>query len=402
MSQRTPLRFQSSDYATFLLYITYAWCAFCIPNVLAPLTEELHFALDEGNNALAGTLALWRGGFVLLSMTICGFIAGRWGKRHSLSVATVLVGGGILLATTVHSYMTLVVAIVISSIGQGFFEGLVTPLVNENHRSDQDAARYVNITHSFWSVGSVSIMLLAGLLLQHGVSWRIVLACVGCITLIPGAFFFRQRQQDQRIPGEMRSFRQTWGEARQALTSSHFWLFLAAMPLASGVEHSLLFWMPTYLQTRWAVGPAAAGVGTALFAVGMFVGRFLAGLMGGQKSTGKILVCCATTLLAASLVALNAAPLWLFMATLFLLGVATGPLWPGLQNHCVNRLPALDQTTMLILLPTAGAAGFGVFPFLLGLLTDKFGNTGSFFLLPACAIAFLLLLVIDWTIHDKT
>jgi hypothetical protein len=57
---------------------------------------------------------------------------------------------------------------------------------------------------------------------------------------------------------------------------------------------------------------------------------------------------------------------------------------------------------MLILLPTAGAAGFGVFPFLLGLLTDKFGNTGSFFLLPACAIAFLLLLVIDWTIHDKT
>ena len=402
MPQRTPLRFQPCDYATFLVYITYAWCAFCIPNVLGPLTEELHFALDEGNNALAGTLALWRGGFVLLSMTVCGFIAGRWGKRHSLAAATLLVGGGILLATTVHCYTTLVVAIVISASGQGFFEGLVTPLVNENHRAEQDAARYVNLTHSFWAVGSISIMLLAGLLLQHGVSWRVVLACVGCITLIPGAFFFRQRHQDQRIPGEVRSFRQTWEAARMALGSPRFWLFLAAMPLASGIEHSLLFWMPTYLQTRWTVGPAAAGVGTALFAVGMFVGRFLAGLLGRQKSTGRILLACALALLVVSMLAWKVASLWMFMTTLLLLGIGTGPVWPGIQNHCVNRLRTLDQTTILILLPTAGAAGFGIFPWLLGLLTDHFGNTGSFCLLPACAIAFLLLLVIDGTIHDKT
>ena len=402
MSSRAPLRFQPCDYACFLVYTTYAWCAFCIPNVLGPLTEELHFAINDGNAALAGTLALWRGGFVLLSMTVCGFIAGRWGKRHSLAIATVLVGGGILFGATANCYTTLVAAIVVSSIGQGFFEGLLTPLVNENHRAEQDAARYVNITHSFWAVGSISIMLLAGFLLQHGVSWRIVLSLVGFATIFPGAFFFRQRRQDQLFQSEVRNFHQTWEQVRKALGRMRFWLFLAAMPLASGVEHSLLFWMPTYLQTRWIVGPAAAGVGTALFAAGMFVGRFLAGLLGHQNSTGKILACCATTLLAASLVALNATSLWLFMATLFLLGVATGPLWPGLQNHCVNRLQALDQTTMLILLPTAGAAGFGVFPWLLGFLTDKFGNTGSFYLLPTCAIALLFLLGIDWTIHDKT
>ena len=317
MSSRAPLHFQPCDYACFLIYTTYAWCAFCIPNVLGPLTEELHFAIAEGNAALAGTLALWRGCFVLLSMMACGFIAGRWGKRHSLAIATVLVGGGILFGATANCYTTLVAAIVVSSIGQGFFEGLLTPLVNENHRAEQDAARYVNITHSFWAVGSISIMLLAGFLLQHGVSWRIVLSLVGFATIFPGAFFFRQRRQDQLFQSEVRNFHQTWEQVRKALGRMRFWLFLAAMPLASGVEHSLLFWMPTYLQTRWIVGPAAAGVGTALFAAGMFVGRFLAGLLGHQNSTGKILACCATTLLAASLVALNATSLWLFMATLF-------------------------------------------------------------------------------------
>ena len=402
MSQRQPLRFQACDYANFLVYITYAWCALCIPNVLGPLTRDLNFSVQEGNAGLAGTLALWRGGVMLVSMTLCGFIAGRWGKRHTLAAAALLVGGGVLLATTAHCYLARVAALVISAFGQGFFESLVTPLVNENHRADQDAARYVNLTHSFWSVGSISVMLLAGFMLQRGMSWRIVLALIGAVTLLPGAFYLRQRAKDRLVPGEVRSFRQTWRYAKLAFATPRFWIFLAAMPLGSGIEHSLYFWMPTYLQSRWAVGPAAAGLGTALFAAGMFAGRFLAGVLGRQNATGRILAGCALLLLAASLAALRVAPLWLFMATLFLLGVGTGPVWPGIQNHCVNRMDALDQTTMLILLPTVGSAGAGVFPWLLGFLADHFGNTASFYLLPACAVALLLLLAIDRTIHDKT
>ncbi|MBP5300111.1 MAG: MFS transporter [Victivallales bacterium] len=401
MSTRPALHFQACDYVGFLVYTTYAWCALCIPNVLGPLAEDLHFALDEGNNALAGTLAFWRGAVMVVSMTLCGFIAGRWGKRHSLAAGTLMVGGGVLLAATAHCYMALVAALIISAFGQGFFESLVTPLVNENHRAEQDSARFVNITHSFWSVGSISVMLLAGFMLQKGLSWRLVLLFIGLVTLIPGAFFFQRRKEDKLVPGEVRSFRQTWRHAQKAFASPRFWIFLAAMPLASGIEHSLYFWMPTYLQSRWTVGPAAAGIGTALFAAGMFAGRFMAGILGRQNATGRILAGCAFLLLAASLAALRVEPLWMFMTTLFLLGVGTGPVWPGIQNHCVNRLQTMDQTTMLILLPTVGSAGAGVFPWLLGFLADHFGKTGSFMLLPACAAALLLLLGIEGKIRDN-
>ena len=232
-------------------------------------------------------------------------------------------------------------------------------------------------------------------MLQRGCPWRLVPGIVGLFALVPGLLYLRLGRRGTPATMAQPDFRTTLGSMRRVFGCGRFWLFLACMPLASGIEHSLLFWMPTHLQTNWPVGHAVAGLGTALFAAGMFTGRLGTGLLMRQSGTGRVLATAIGGLFVIALATLLLTPLPLFLAALFLLGVCTGPVWPGLQNHCLNRLPDLDQTTMLTLLPCAGAAGFGLLPWLTGLLADHFGGTGSFVLLPVCAMLLIVLLLLE-------
>ena len=105
-----------------------------------------------------------------------------------LGTALFMIGAGIILAGFSTSYSFLLGTILISALGQGLFEVLVTPFVRQNH-SNEDAGRYVNITHAFWPAGIVSVVLLGGLALSNEISWRIILICAGMLSLVPGILF---------------------------------------------------------------------------------------------------------------------------------------------------------------------------------------------------------------------
>ena len=80
-------------------------------------------------------------------------------------------------------------------------------------------------------------------------------------------------------------------------------------------------------------------------------------------------------------------------AVLFCLGLTSGPLWPSIQNFCIDEIPE-DPTTMLILLPCIGVPGCGFFTWLMGNLGDVIGLRSSLLLVPGCYM--LLLFFILW------
>lgn len=116
------------------------------------------------------------------------FIAGKFGKRHSIGTALLVIGLGICCAGFAGNYMWLTGAVILSALGQGVFEVLVTPTVQTLHEKE-DPSRYINVTHAFWSIGVVSIVILSGWALGAGVSWRVILFFTGIAALIPGILF---------------------------------------------------------------------------------------------------------------------------------------------------------------------------------------------------------------------
>lgn len=384
------LRLGRYDFTICLTFGAYAMVSIIIPMVLVPLAASLDFPLDDGGMGRGGALQLGRSVPMVLSMLVCGFAAGIWGKRRSLGFATLLMSLGLIICALSPSYAILFTALALSGLGEGVVEGLATPFVQDLH--PEEPGRYLNITHAFWSVGVVTLTLVAGYLLLQGVGWRSLVLAVGLLPLIPTVAFLwpnpAMREYDQRDKTHWREVcHDTWEIMRQR----RFWLFFATMFFAGGAEFCLTFWVASFIQLEYAGSALLAGAGTALFAAGMFIGRIGSGYLVSQNNLLKLVLWMSLAGVFLTLLLPLALTLAVLFPLLFLSGIATSTLWPSLQSIGALSVKG-DNTMMMIMFSCSGVPGCGFFAALMGSMGDWLGLRLSFALVPACFLVLFLLL----------
>ncbi len=340
------MKFCRYDYGAFLSLASYAVCSMIIPIVLQPMAVDLDFPLEEGGKGLGGILQLGRSIPMVIAMIFCGWMAGKLGKARTLGVSLLFMGFGILLCAFSPAYGFIFLALIIAGSGEGMIEGLATPFVQDLH--PKEPGRYINFTHSFWSVGVVSSVLLAGALLAWGVSWRIVVAIAGIIAVFPACIFlFPDRQK--RLPDSPKvNVKELWDQASYIFRIPRFWLFFAAMFFAGGGEYCLTFWVTSFIKLDYpGTTMFVAGVGTACFAGGMIVGRMLPGILVKQQNLKQLIVYTGILAALVSVFFPLIHSLWGLFVMLVLIGVVTGPFWPSIQSYCIDRVEG-DMTTLYV------------------------------------------------------
>lgn len=392
------LRFGRYDYATFLTYIAYAGCSVIVPVMLVEVAGALRFPLESGGRGAGGALQLGRSIPMVAAMLCCGFVAARRGKRVTIGLSVLLMGSGVMLSALAPSYWILFFTIALAGLGEGVVEALGTPVVQELH-ADHEPGRYVNFTHGFWSVGIVGIMLLAGAALYAGISWRPILFLTGAFALLPSLLFLLPDRHGSPFRTERAKAGIVWSRTGKIFGTGRFWSFFAMMFLAGGGEFGLTFWSASYIRLECGGGAFAGALGTVIFSVGMIVGRMGSALTVPQTKLFRLLAAAsgAGVLFGAAQLFITALPgVYLI---LFLLGLASAPLWPSIQSYCVDRMPELDSTMVYVLLSCAGVPGCGVFTWLLGCVGDVAGLHRSFLLVPGGYLLLFILLVLDRWIH---
>ncbi len=387
------------DYASFFCFMGYAACSVVVPVVLLQIARDLNFPLAEGGKGAGGALQLGRSIPMVISMVACGFLAGRWGKIRTLGAAMIIMSIGIMLAAWSPVYGLLFAAVAIAGLGEGVVEGLATPVIQDLH-VDDEPGRYINFSHSFWSVGVVGTVLIAGLLITLGVSWRIVLSLASLFALISAVLYLMPYHGPQRPDrSETLHWSTVCGHAWDLMKIRRFWLFFTAMFLAGGGEFCLTFWVSSFIQLDYGGDPWMGGLGTAFFAGGMIVGRMVSGFLVRQEHLKELVVYAALggTLVSLFPPLLGAGAIWILFVLLFFIGIATGPFWPSIQSYCVDRVKG-DSTMIYILLSCAGVPGCGVFAWLMGVAGDHFGLRASFFMVPACYLLLGALILWDWMV----
>jgi len=248
------------DYAAFLTFFAYAAGSIIVPVSLVELAHDLGFSLESGGMAAGGALQIGRTIPMVLAMLVVGFIAGRWGNRATLGTSVLLMSVGIALCAVAPSYGILFLALMLAGLGEGVIEGLATPFVQDLH--PKEPGRYINLTHSFWSVGVLATVLLSGGLLSLGVSWRILtgaVALVGCVAaaliLIPA------RNGTHAVVHNPLSLKTVWAQGLQILRYPRFWRFYVAMFLAGGGEFCLTFWSASHIRLHFDASAWAGGLG---------------------------------------------------------------------------------------------------------------------------------------------
>ena len=268
------MHFGRYDYAAFSSLLSYSAGSVAVPVALVNIASDLGFPLDQGGFTEGGLLHIARTAPMVLTMLLCGFVAGRIGNRKSLGYSVAAISLGLAACAIAPSYGILFLAFAFLGLGEGVLEGIATPFVQNLHENDQPG-RYINFTHSFWSIGVFITVIVSGYLLSIGVSWRHILLGISLLCLIPAAMLFLPAPKDKQYPESPEPYdtKTVFNHGKTLCKIPRFWLYFAAMFLAGGGEFCLTFWTASYTQLNFKTTALAGGLAATCFAAGMILGR---------------------------------------------------------------------------------------------------------------------------------
>ena len=366
------------DIAGSVALMSYAASVVITPICLLQMADEISFNLAGG-----GGIEAARTGIILLTLFICGAIAARWGKPRSIAGGMILMAAGMWGLSYFEIYAGIILAMAVIGFGSGIVEALVNPLIQDIH--PEGTSKALSIVNAFFSLGIMISVLMSGLLLTWGVSWRVLFRGVGSICGV-SALFFLPESRTSAVGGSSA----TLHDWLICVTQPLFWLLAGVIFLGGACEAAFTFWTASYIQIHFAALPSAAGLGTAMFAGGMFTGRLaISRFTGTLRRDRGLLILAAALGLISCLIIVSGISLNIFFPLIFIAGVSVAPFWPMVQSISVGYVGRSDPTLLYIALSCAGIPGFGAASWFMGLIGDAYGLSSAFYLLP---ILFILLL----------
>ena len=325
--------------------------------------------------ARRGALPLARAGVLAAFTFVFGYLADRVGQRWLLGTAMFVVSLALLGMAGSTSYRALVSWVLVLGAGLGGLEALASPLTADLHPDRVDT--HMNVLHGFFPLGLVLTSIFVGLALEYGAHWCVPFLVISVPAFVVALMFLTGTYPSRR-PCE------THGPLSVAaiLGMPMFWLLAVVMMFTAGTEGSLLFWGPSFIRTEYDASALVGASGMTTFGTAMAAGRFTTGLAARfvglpRLMVGLCLFCAAVTLSLAIVDSLPASLLFLTLA-----GVGVASFWPSILAIATRRIAA-GSATLLAMLSVAGIVGFGVIPWLVGLLGDRFGLRAGLALLPA-------------------
>lgn len=370
------------DTATSLAFMTYGASVVITPLSLLNMTRELNFSLSEGGGIEAGRTLL-----LIFTLFASSKAASFAGKARAVGMGLIVISLSLFGAGVSKTYWGVFSMIIVVGIGSGIVEALLNPLINDSHPGNP--GKYLNIINAFFSLGVFITVLLSGLLLTLGVSWRTLFIALGSLSIIP-ALFFLSIKKDPNESGLSIEL----GSWFRCLKYFDFWLLAVAIFFGAACEAAFTFWSASYIQIHFNALPSAAGFGTALFAGAMFTGRILVGkLTRGHHHDRTLMLFFTLSGIGTALLAYYAQNLWIFSIALFCAGLSVSPFWPTIQAISPDHVQE-DPTLLFILLSVAGISGFGAASWIMGIIGDRYSLHSSLLLIPFFFLLLALSLVL--------
>lgn len=318
-------------------------------------------------------------GIAFTTQFITDILVARFSKKLNLRLMCILahllaaagmVSFAILPDILPHPYIGLAIATVIASVGSGFIEIVISPLVEAC--PTQGKSGMMAVLHSFYCWGLAGVVLLSTIFFSlFGIeNWRILSALWAIIPII-GAIGFcfvpiykldgdTEKAQDKK---------------QKPLTKMPvFWIFFGIMLCAGAAEQAMGQWTSSFAETGLGV-PKALGDLLGLFTFALFMGlsRIIYSLFSSRINlktymSFSALLCVFSYLL----IVLSPWPL-LSLVGCTLCGFACGVMWPGTYSLAGKTLP-YQSVSMFALLAFAGDLGCLIGPTFAGWVAIAFND----------------------------
>ncbi len=337
---------------------------------LVPVVQE-NLGLSKGD---LGLLILAMGGGVLLAMPLAGALAAKLGLRRAMIIPAVIAFAAFPVLLSTSSVPVAAVALAIFGAGISIADvamNMQAVIIEEEGKTPR-----MSSFHGMWSVGGI-----LGALTVSALLWLGTTPLMAALAVIAAAFLGLFLIRDGLIARSADDDDKPLFVVPKGLV---IWIGVLCA-LAMLPEFSVLDWSAVFLREQIGVSVATAGLGYAVFSIGMVGFR-----IGGdrlRKAFGDPIVFLSSAVFGAGGLALVAASgsLWLALVGYLIMGAGIANLVPILFSIAGRSkdMPAHLALPAVVLVAQLGALGG---PAGIGLIAEQTSLRFAFLLLAGAVL----------------
>jgi len=312
--------------ACYIGYIVQAAIANLPPLLFVTFRNQFNISMEAITLLISINFAIQ----MLVDFIAAKFI-GRIGCKRAAVAAHFFSAAGLagigILPFILPPYAGLCVSIILSAIGGGLIEVVVSPIVDS--LPGEKKAASMSLLHSFYCWGQMAVVLITTALLSSGLSWRWLPLIWAAVPFI-NAFFFMLAPIS--VPGEEKH-----ASVLNVLRDKGIYIFIILMLCAGAAELAISQWASLFAESGLKLSKASGDIfGPCLFAACMGAVRLLFGFAGRRLKIRNALMLSAGLCIIGYLIAgLSPWPA-LALAGCALCGLSVALMWPGTISLCAR------------------------------------------------------------------
>jgi fucose permease len=389
-ASRDPRLIRILTYLMFMMFaMTTDSVGVIIPHVIK--TFDLGMAA-AGSFHYASMTGIALGGVCL------GFLADRLGRKATIVLGLVAFAVTAFLFAVGKDFGFFVALLFLSGLAIGVFKTGALALIGDISSSTRAHTATMNMVEGFFGLGAILGPAIVTALLAQGASWKWLYVIAGalCVLLIIAALNVRypqtppaaQQKLDPRVTLAM-------------LGNPYALAFSFAIMLYVGVETAIYVWMPTLLADYKGPAVVLAAYALSVFFVLRAAGRFLGAWLLNRLSWTQVVAICSVAILicfAAALAGGRAVAVF----SLPLSGLFMSVLYPTINSKGISCFPKAEHGSVsgVILFFTCVSAVIA--PWVMGLISDRFGDAAYGFALATALAALLAVLAVLNLVFDPS
>lgn len=294
-------------------------------------------------------------------------------------------------------YVGIMIATILSSIGSGLVEVLITPIVEACPTPPKKKSSYMSLLHSFYCWGQAVVILLSTIYFSTvGIEKWPILAIMWSIIPITGAIMFCMVPL-YPLPKDERD-----KNGKGYFGNKIFWIIGIMMLVSGAAEMTMAQWASAFAESGLGVSRELGNLlGPFVFAILMGSARVFYAKFSTKISLKKFILFSSVLCIISYLVAAFSPFPVLSLLACGICGLSVGVLWPGNISNAAGMIPN-GGVSMFALLALLGDLGCMVGPSIAGSVADAFGgNISMSFAISAIFPVILLVSIIYLIQYSK-
>ncbi|HEU24581.1 MAG: hypothetical protein C0176_06445 [Mesoaciditoga sp.] len=356
---------------SYFAFFAFGFFVMILPSALPLAMKE--FGIDYSQSGYV--MMLGTAGYIGGSL-ICALFAHKIGLKRIASLGSLISAAGLFYFFFVHDFLNLSIANFATNIGMGFIETGIGALIGS---SEENVSSTLNKVNALFALGSFVSPFVVAFFIKYGFNWQISYLIGSVIAFISFVVSLKIENVKERPVVSAKKFN---------AFSGLFIMIYAMIGIYVGYEATYSSWITTFLTNFRHINVATAALSSAIFWMGMFVGRLLASYIKVRNEIWLIFIVAFS--LSGVIFSIAIPQFYISMFFVFFSGLFFASTYPTIQLMLIERAGSGIGNLMGIFVFFVGI-GATLAQWVVSSFSNAFGILAGFSIIPVMITVELIL-----------